>query len=53
MRQLFILELKFAALRDKLYVERMEEAAAEEDMVVKGASPNPEVSHSRSKLDCV
>lgn len=32
-----MLELKFAALRDRLYVERMEEAAAEEEMVLNGA----------------
>ena len=31
-----MLELKFAALRDRLYVERMEEAAAEEEMIHKG-----------------
>ena len=31
-----MLELKFAAVRDKLYLERMEEAAAEEEMVLKG-----------------
>ncbi len=36
MRNLLMLELKFAALRDRLYVERMEEAAAEEEMVLKG-----------------
>ena len=31
-----MLELKFAALRDQLYIERIEEAAAEEDMVFRG-----------------
>jgi hypothetical protein len=35
-RQLLMLELKFAALRDRLYVERMEEAAREEEMVLSG-----------------
>ena len=39
MRSLFVLELKFAALRDKLYLERMEEAAAEEEMVLNGTHP--------------
>lgn len=38
MRSLLMLEIKFAALRDKLYVERMEEAAAEEEMIIKGES---------------
>ena len=37
-RNLLELELKFAALRDQLYVERMEEAAAEEEMILKGES---------------
>jgi len=36
MRGLLMLELKFAALRDKLYIERMEEAAKEEEMVLNG-----------------
>ena len=31
-----MLELNFAALRDQLYIERMEEAAAEEEMILKG-----------------
>ncbi len=35
-RELFRLELKFAALRDQLYVERMEEVAAEEEMILNG-----------------
>jgi hypothetical protein len=34
-----MLELKFAALRDKLYIERMEEAAAEEEMIHDGTHP--------------
>jgi len=38
MRALLILELKFAALRDKLFIERMEEAAAEEQMLLDGMS---------------
>ena len=38
MRSLLELELKFAALRDKLYLERMEEAAAEEEMLLNGGS---------------
>ena len=41
MRALLILELKFAALRDKLFIERMEEAAAEEQMVLDGTSHHP------------
>ena len=36
-RSLLMLELKFAALRDRLYAERMEEAAGEEEMLLKGA----------------
>lgn len=36
LRSLLTLELKFAALRDKLYIERMEEAAAEEQMILDG-----------------
>ncbi|ORX39080.1 hypothetical protein BD324DRAFT_309849 [Kockovaella imperatae] len=39
MRSLLDLELKFAALRDKLYLERMEEAAAEEEMLINGTHP--------------
>ncbi|KAK8843384.1 hypothetical protein IAR55_007041 [Kwoniella newhampshirensis] len=39
MRSLLMLELKFAALRDRLYVERMEEAAAEEEMILNGTHP--------------
>lgn len=30
------LEVKFAALRDRLYVERLEEAAKEEEMILNG-----------------
>ena len=36
MKALFGLEIKFAALRDRLYVERMEETAAEEEMILNG-----------------
>lgn len=36
MRALFALEVKFAALRDRLYVERLEEAAREEEMILNG-----------------
>jgi hypothetical protein len=32
------LEVKFAALRDRLYVERLEEAAKEEEMILNGES---------------
>ncbi|WWC97865.1 hypothetical protein V866_004752 [Kwoniella sp. B9012] len=39
MRSLVLLELKFAALRDRLYIERMEEAAAEEEMILNGTHP--------------
>nr|XP_019009739.1 uncharacterized protein I206_05299 [Kwoniella pini CBS 10737]OCF48520.1 hypothetical protein I206_05299 [Kwoniella pini CBS 10737] len=39
MRALMMLELKFAALRDRLYIERMEEAAAEEEMILNGTHP--------------
>jgi len=35
-KALFGLEIKFAALRDRLYVERMEETAAEEEMILNG-----------------
>lgn len=38
MRALFMLELKFAALRDRLYIERMEETAEEEEMILNGES---------------
>lgn len=38
MRALLQLELKFAALRDRLYIERMEEAAEEEEMILNGMS---------------
>jgi hypothetical protein len=38
MRALLQLELKFAALRDRLYIERMEEAAEEEEMILNGTS---------------
>ncbi|BEI99474.1 hypothetical protein CcaverHIS631_0405170 [Cutaneotrichosporon cavernicola] len=38
-RALFALEVKFAALRDRLYVERLEEAAREEEMVLNGTHP--------------
>jgi hypothetical protein len=37
-KALFGLEIKFAALRDRLYVERMEETAAEEEMILNGMS---------------
>ena len=30
--------MKLAALRDKLYIERMEETAAEEEMIISGKS---------------
>lgn len=33
-----MLEIKLAALRDRLYVERMEEAAKEEEMILNGMS---------------
>jgi hypothetical protein len=36
MREMLKLELKFAALRDRLYIERMEEAAEEEEMILNG-----------------
>jgi hypothetical protein len=36
-RALLALEIKFAALRDRLYVERLEEAAREEEMILDGA----------------
>jgi hypothetical protein len=36
-KALFLIELKLAALRDKLYIERMEEAAEEEQMLLDGA----------------
>ena len=39
MRSLLALELKFAALRNKLYLERIEEAAAEEEMLLNGEKP--------------
>lgn len=32
-----MLELKFAALRDRLYIERMEEAAEEEELLLNGS----------------
>lgn len=38
MKALLSLEVKFAALRDRLYVERMEETAAEEEMILNGES---------------
>jgi hypothetical protein len=37
-KALFGLEIKFAALRDRLYIERMEETAAEEEMILNGES---------------
>lgn len=37
-KALFGLEIKFAALRDQLYLERMEETAAEEEMILNGKS---------------
>ncbi|RSH95343.1 hypothetical protein EHS25_000430 [Saitozyma podzolica] len=39
LRSLLMLEIKFAALRDRLYIERMEEAAAEEEMIHDGTHP--------------
>lgn len=36
MRGFLALEVKFAALRDRLYVERLEEAAREEEMILNG-----------------
>jgi hypothetical protein len=38
LRSLLMLEIKFAALRDRLYIERMEEAA-EEEMIHDGTHP--------------
>lgn len=38
-KALFGLEIKFAALRDRLYIERMEETAAEEEMILNGECP--------------
>jgi hypothetical protein len=40
------LEIKFAALRDQLYVERMEETAAEEEMILNGKSNYPDLLES-------
>jgi hypothetical protein len=37
MRAMFLLELKFAALRDQLYIDRMDEAAREEDLILNGS----------------
>ncbi|WWC64126.1 uncharacterized protein I303_106734 [Kwoniella dejecticola CBS 10117] len=45
MRALVMLELKFAALRDRLYIERMEEAAAEEEMILNGTHPALQYLH--------
>nr|ODN90656.1 hypothetical protein L203_01767 [Cryptococcus depauperatus CBS 7841] len=39
LRELLLLEVKLAELRNCLYVERMEEAAEEEEMVLKGTYP--------------
>ncbi|OWZ63710.1 hypothetical protein AYX15_04358 [Cryptococcus neoformans] len=36
LRQLLLVEVKLAELRDCLYLERMEEAAAEEEMILEG-----------------
>lgn len=36
------IEIKFAALRDQLYIERMNEITKEEEMVVKGTSVSPQ-----------
>ncbi|WVO22692.1 uncharacterized protein IAS62_004023 [Cryptococcus decagattii] len=38
LRQLLLVEVKLAELRNCLYLEKMEEAAAEEEMILKGAS---------------
>ncbi|WVQ89990.1 hypothetical protein IAS59_003766 [Cryptococcus gattii] len=38
LRQLLLVEVKLAELRNCLYLERMEEAAAEEEMILEGAS---------------
>lgn len=37
------LEIKFASLRDRLYVERLEEAAREEEMILNGESSHGEL----------
>lgn len=37
MRAMFLLEVKFAALRDQLYIDRMDEAAREEDLILNGS----------------
>jgi hypothetical protein len=48
-KALFGLEIKFAALRDRLYVERMEETAAEEEMILNGMSSLPDESGLMSR----
>jgi hypothetical protein len=48
-KALFGLEIKFAALRDRLYVERMEETAAEEEMILNGMSSLPNESGLMSR----
>jgi hypothetical protein len=48
-KALFGLEIKFAALRDRLYVERMEETAAEEKMILNGMSSLPDESGLMSR----
>lgn len=46
LRQLLLVEVKLAELRNCLYLERMEEAAAEEEMILEGESRYPgEKSH--------
>ncbi|EIW67012.1 hypothetical protein M231_07141 [Tremella mesenterica] len=55
MKELLRLEIKLAALRDKLYVERMEETVAEEEMILKGTHPalsqmHDILSHRRQRL---
>lgn len=52
---MFSLERKFAELRDRLYIERMEEAAEEEEMVLNGTHPalqllHKELAHRRERL---
>ncbi|AAW44287.1 expressed protein [Cryptococcus deneoformans JEC21] len=39
LRQLLLVEVKLAELRNCLYLERMEEAAAEEEMILEGTYP--------------
>lgn len=50
-KALFGLEIKFAALRDRLYVERMEETAAEEEMILNGTSAANSTSAEKYLMD--